>query len=174
MEGKTVLAISGDRVESRIVAAMLAEHGISGDVTERWSSVAGKVERGAVVEMYGEANGQSLHGVTGQTLKLYWLALRDAFGLTCAWVERGKYAGCILKAPGLDRFPRQSELTARVIPDRPEPEHPQLTKGRQMARIRRVLKDAVLDHPEVLLGDVDKVVRALMDGEPLEYSGLQL
>lgn len=36
MEGKTVLAISGDRVEARVAASILAALGHSGDVVDRW------------------------------------------------------------------------------------------------------------------------------------------
>lgn len=116
MTGRTVLAISGDRVEARVAASILMALGHSGDVVDRWAVSDGKVERGAVLEIYSDPNGESIHGVTVKGLRKLWRTLRDTFQLECAWLERGDYAGCILEAPEVARFPLQSETTARVLP----------------------------------------------------------
>jgi hypothetical protein len=70
-----------------------AQLGISANVTPIFSAVDGKVEHGAVVEVFGD---------DGEALRLLQ-DLREQMGLGCAWWDSVEHVGCSKLHPRLQK-----------------------------------------------------------------------
>lgn len=101
------IAVSGDPHLLWRVAETVAIVIDSANVSDRVSIVGGKLESGYLVEIYD---------VDPADIAEAWRLLKHRLNFGCAWFETDGFAGCIVDyfATRRDRFPRQSEITART------------------------------------------------------------
>jgi len=82
---------------SRALRTVASDHNVSMDVRpHRHITASGEGEDGATVILYSDS------------LPAYreaWITLRDTFGLTCAYVTREGYSGCVLEDPANAGWP---------------------------------------------------------------------